>query len=86
MIPLKEDGSLDIDRINRLSINDYINVIENLTEQQLEYYNSTIPINESRQHTKAVLVDYTMEDEIKRGTGVDADAFLKEMKDKYLKR
>lgn len=67
MIPLKEDGSLDIDRINRLSINDYINVIENLTEQQLEYYNSTIPINESRQHTKAVFVDYTMEDEIERG-------------------
>lgn len=83
MVFLKEDGSLDVERINKLPIEEYINVIENLTDSQREYYNSKLPINEEKQHTKAVFVDYTMEDEIKRGS-VDAHAFLKKMREKYL--
>lgn len=68
---------MDIERINRLPIDEYINVIKNLTETQREYYNSNLPINEGKQHTKAVFVDSTMEEEIKKGTCVDADTFLK---------
>lgn len=86
MIPLKEDGRFDIERINNLPIDEYINVIENLTETQREYYNSNLPINEGKQHTKAVFVDSSMEEEIKKGTCVDADTFLKKMRDTYLKK
>lgn len=82
MVPLKEDGSLDIERINRLPIDEYINVIENLTETQREYYNSNLPINEGKQHTKAVFVDSTMEEEIKKGA-VNIFDYLKGKRKKY---
>ena len=84
MIYLKEDGSLDIDKINNLPIEEYIEVVENMTDEQYHYYVSTSPINDGSQHTKAIPVDYTMEDEIKRGTGVLAEDFLNNLK-KYLK-
>lgn len=83
MVFLKEDGSLDIERINNLPIDEYINVIENLTDEQHQYYNSQLPINDGTQHTKAILVDYTLEDEIARGA-VDAESFLKKMRQNYL--
>ena len=82
MIPLKEDGNLDIERINRLPIDEYINVIENLTDTQREYYNSNLPINEGKQHTKAVFVDYTIEDEIKNGA-VNIFDYLEEKRKMY---
>lgn len=84
MVYLKDDGSLDVERINNLPIDEYINVIEDLTESQREYYNSKLPVNDGNQHTKAVFVDNTMEDEIKRGA-VEAESFLKGLRDKYLK-
>lgn len=80
MVYLKEDGSLDIEHINRLPIEEYMEIIGKLTDEQYNYYVSTLPINEGKQHTKAVIVDYTMEDEIKRGTGVDIEDFLKELR------
>lgn len=76
MVFLKEDGSLDIERINNLPIDEYIYIIENLTESQREYYHSHLPVNDGTQNTDAVFVDYNMEDEIGRG-GVEAVAFLK---------
>ncbi len=85
MVFLKEDGSLDVKQINNLPIDEYIKVIESLTEAQRNEYNSHLPINEGKQRTKAVFVDSTMEEEIKKGTLVDADAFLKKMRDTYLK-
>lgn len=84
MIPLKEDGSLDIERINNLPIDEYINVIENLTKTQREYYNSNLPINDGTKHTKAIFVEYTMEEEIKKGKCVEAETFLKKKREKYL--
>lgn len=77
-----EDESLDIERINNLPIDEYINVIENLTESQREYYNSKLPINEGKQHTKAVFVDYTLEDEYKQGA-VNIHDYLNEKRKKY---
>ena len=84
MVYLKEDGTLDVERINNLPIEEYMEVIGNLTKEQYQYYLSKLPINEGNEHTKAVVVDYTLEDEIERGTAVDADAFLNEIKIKYL--
>ena len=82
MAPLKEDGSLDIERINNLPIEDYITVIENLTAEQHQYYNSKMPINEGPQHTKAIFVDCTIEDEIKNGA-VNILDYLNEKRKKY---
>ena len=60
MALLKEDGSLDIERINKLPIEEYMNVIGDLTKEQYEVYLSKLPINESHEPTRAIKVNYTM--------------------------
>lgn len=82
MVPLKEDGTLDIERINKLPIDEYIDVIENLTSSQHDYYVSTIPLNDGSQHTEAVFVDYTLEDELKRGA-VNVIDYINQKREKY---
>ena len=83
---LKEDGSLDIERINKLPIEEYMDVMGDLTQEQIKEYVSKLPINESQEPIRAVVVDYTMEEEIERGTAVDADDFLNKMREKYLNK
>ena len=80
MVFLKEDGSLDIERINQLPIEEYMKMIGGLTDEQYHFYVSTLPINTDHQPAKAIVVDYSMEDEIKRGTAVDADELLKRLR------
>ena len=77
MALLKEDGSLDIERINQLPIEEYMDEIGDLTEEQLRVYISKLPKNESKTPMKAIVVE-----SIER-YGVDADAFLNNMRDKY---
>lgn len=84
MVYLKEDGSLDIERIDKLPVEEHMSMLGELTSKQWDYYISTWPINESNDCPRNIIVDYTMEDEIKRGTAVDATAFLKKMRDTYL--
>ena len=84
MVYLKEDGSLDIERIRKLPIEERAKMVSSFNDNQLKYYVSKFPINESKQPIKAVVVDYTMEDEKRRGTGVDADEFFNKMRKKYL--
>ena len=81
---LKEDGSLDVERIHQLPIEEYAKIVSSFSDSQLAYYISKLPVSESQQPIKAVFVDYTMEDEIRRGTGVDAEVFFNEMRRKYL--
>lgn len=83
---LKEDGSLDIERINKLPIEEYMDVMGDLTQEQYKYYLSKTPINESQEPVRAVVVDYTLEEEIERGTAVDAEDFLNKMREMYLNR
>ena len=83
---LKEDGSLDVERINKLPIEEYMDVMGDLTQEQYRYYLSKTPINESQEPVRAVVVDYTLEEEIERGTGVDIEDFLNKMREKYLNR
>lgn len=71
MALLKEDGSLDIERINQLPIEEYMEEIGELTETQYKEYLSKIPFNESKETTKAVLVNYIMEED-----GVDAEEVI----------
>lgn len=82
MVFLKEDGSLDLERINKLPIEEHMKMISEFTDEQCDYYSSTFPINEGRQHTKAIIGDYTIEDEIKKG-GVILKDYLNEKRKKY---
>ena len=83
MVFLKEDGSLDIERLNALPIEEHMKMVRELTDEQWHFYVSAFSVNEEHQPAKAIIVDYSMEDEIKRGTGVVADEFLKKLRDKY---
>lgn len=65
MALLKEDGSLDIERINKLPIEEYMDVVGDLTEEQYEEYLSKLPINESKEPIRVIKVDKPM--------GVNAD-------------
>lgn len=85
MVFLKDDGSLDIERINLLSLDEHMNMLAEFTSDQMEEYQSSLPKG-GCDFPHNIIVDYTMEDEIKRGTGVDADTFLREMKEQYLQK
>ena len=82
MALLKEDGSLDIERINKLPLEEHIKEMESLTEEQYKEYLSKLPINESREPMHAVVVDYTLKDELKHGA-VIAEDFLNKQREKY---
>ena len=65
---LKEDGSLDVERIRKLPIEEKDREIGKFTREQMKEYISKLPINETMQNTiKVVKVDYTMEDLLARG-------------------
>ena len=84
MVYLKEDGSLDIEHINNLSLNEYMEVIGDLTEEQYLFYLSKTPINEEKQQTK--VVDFLPLNEIiEKKIGVDADILLNNLREE-LKR
>ena len=73
-IPLKEDGSLDIERINSLPLYEFTEVIGCLSGSQRKYYYSNMPILEGKQHTKAVKF-FSYDEIIKKG-GIDIDDYL----------
>lgn len=45
---LKEDGSLDIEWINNLPLEEHIHTIFHLTEEQHKEYVSKLPLNETK--------------------------------------
>lgn len=45
---LKEDGSLDIERIQKLPYDEYMYELTHFTKEQREEYFSELPINESK--------------------------------------
>lgn len=61
MAYLKEDGSLDIERINSLPYEEYMDAMGDLTQEQVQEYLSKLPIDESDEPVRAVLVDYRWE-------------------------
>lgn len=71
MALLKEDGSLDVDWINSLPIEEHVKVFESLTKKQYKEYWSKAPLNESHTTTHAVKVDKPIEE-----WGVDAKKFI----------
>ena len=79
MALLKENGNLDIERINKLPIEEYMKEIGELTEDQYKEYLSKLPINESKEPAQAIIVDYTLKEELGRG-GVLAKDFINKMR------
>ena len=65
---LNEDCSLDIKRINQLPIEEYMDVVGDLTEEQYEEYLSKLPINESNEPIRIIKVNSPM--------GIDADEVI----------
>jgi translation initiation factor 2 gamma subunit (eIF-2gamma) len=68
---LKEDGSLDVERIQKLPYKEYIHEISNFTKEQYEEYISKIPMNES-QGTVIPIVVEDIEEYIRKGGYVNA--------------
>lgn len=63
---LKEDGSLDIERINSLPLREFMEAIGDLTQEQYKDYISKLPINESDEPMVATKVDWSIEEELER--------------------
>ena len=76
MALLKEDGSLDIEWLNSLPIDEFTKVYGRLTREQVEEYWAKTPTTDGP--TQPVIVDYPMESD-----GVDAFEFLKKQREKY---
>ena len=81
MALLKEDGSLDIERINKLPLEEYMHEMGTLTQEQVNEYVSKLPINESCEPMQAVSVNYSIDND-----GVDALEFINIMREKYGKK
>lgn len=77
---LKEDGSLDIERINKLPYEEYMDAMGSLTQEQVEEYISALPTDESKEPVKPVMTDETMEEFMARTGAVDIDEYLARMK------
>lgn len=67
MALLKEDGSLDVERINQLPLEEQWREIGKFTREQMGEYISKLPINESPSSVKVIRVDYKMEDLLAKG-------------------
>lgn len=78
MALLKEDGSLNMEWLGQLPIEEFTKVFGKLTREQVDEFWSRIPLNESKGPTRPVMVDYPMETD-----GVDAVDFLNKAFGKY---
>lgn len=78
MTYLNEDGSLDIERINQLPLEEYMNAMGDLTQEQVKEYISKQPVNESKEPMQAIVVNYPMSED-----GVDVEDFLNKQRKKY---
>ena len=76
MALLKEDGSLNVEWINMLPLEEHLNVVARLTPKQHKEYCSKQRINESKNPQQVCYVDKPMEE-----WGKDAMEFLNKMKE-----
>ncbi len=83
---LKEDGSLDVERINKLPLEEYMDTVGDFTEEQYCEYLKKSPINESRSPMKVVYHNPKIEEECEINECSNADTFLNEMREKNRRR
>lgn len=77
---LKEDGTLDIERINKLPLEEHMKEVGSFNNEQFKNYISSIPINETRNYPRSVKVNYLMKED-----GVDADELINKIRGKLNK-
>lgn len=86
-LPIKERmriiRSLDIKQIVELPFEERMRFIDDLTDEQFHQYVALFPENDGTQQTIPIIVNYSMEDEIRRGTGVDIDEYLKRKRKEF---
>jgi len=83
MALLKEDVSLDIEWIDSFPLEEHMKLVGTFTHEQFKEYVSAIPFTESKSCPRAVRVNYSLEDELARGS-VLAEDFMNKMRKKYL--
>lgn len=81
MALLKEDGSLDVERINNLPFEEHVREISNLSQEQFKEYFSKLP--STYNPICVVDVDYTMEEDVIRNGLVNADEMFDKIRKKY---
>lgn len=81
MALLKEDGTLDVERINKLPYEEYMEVMGTLTEAQVNEYLSALPINEAKEPVRAEKTNYTLEDELEQGAVIASDYIKNKMRE-----
>ncbi len=74
MALLKEDGGLDVEWINKLPIEEYMNTLGDLTQEQVKEYMSKVPIDESNEPMRAINVDSNFD------VGVNADDIINNLR------
>jgi len=62
MTLLKEDGSLDVERIKRLPYKEYIIETANYSQEQIDEIYASIPLYESKRSKRAIVVDSLQEE------------------------
>lgn len=67
MALLKEDGSLDVEWIEKLPYDEQRRIMSKFTREQMEEYFSKIPITESNKPIEPIKVNYKMEDLLANG-------------------
>lgn len=82
MVFLKEDGSLDVDRINQLPIEDYMKVVGSFTYEERKEYYRICPFYESTEPVKPIGVDYSLEEDIEKNGSVVIMDKIKELREK----
>ena len=83
MAYLKEDGSLDIEYYNSLPLKEWMDEFATLTDEQVDEYISKLPVNESKGPVRVIVSDYTLEDEVERGSIYDAEEVIDNIGKKY---
>lgn len=81
MALLKEDGSLDVERINRLPIMEFMDEMGNLTSEQVEEYLSKSPLNEAKQQIQPIKANFSI-----REQGALFDDIISELRKKHRRK
>ena len=79
----KEDGSLDIERINKLKKNDWMNLMGELTDEQFNEYKRKCPPNEGIYSTEIHEVNCTMEEDMEAAGFIRVSDMLNNLKRKF---
>lgn len=83
MIPLKADGTMDVKFIEKLPIEDFQELLDEMNREQVDYlFADAKPSGEPIQPLK---VDYSNEDLEDWGFGFDADKVLARLRKKHLR-